>query len=386
VIFILKLAFRNAFRHILRTLLTILSVTIALLAFGLLQTVVNAWYTLPEASSANRLVTRNSISLIFSLPLSYRDRIRKIEGVQRTSYGNWFGGIYREAKNFFPNIAVEPESYLALYPEFLLPEDQKKNFFHNRKACIAGYKTASIYGWEIGDIITLKGTIFPGNWEFTLAGIYRGKGKATDESQFFFHWDYLNETLKKTSPRQADQVGFYVIGITDADSAAKVATAVDDTFKNSLAQTLTETERAFQLGFITMSEAILTAIHLISLVIIIIMMAVVTNTMSMTFRERIHEYATLKTLGFSPWLIFWMIFCESLTITMTGCAIGMALTFPVVKSFGMSSNLYLPAFRVDHGIFSLYLMASLLVGFTASLLPAWRAARITIAEGLRRIG
>ncbi|MGA1875997.1 MAG: ABC transporter permease [bacterium] len=384
--FILKMAFRNAFRHILRTLLTILSATIALLAFGLLQTAVNAWYTVPEASSASRLVTRNSISLIFSLPLSYREKIRKVEGVQRTSYGNWFGGIYRDAKNFFPNIAVEPESYLALYPEFLLPEGQKKNFFHNRKTCIAGYKTASIYGWDIGDNITLRGTIFPGNWEFTLAGIYRGKGKATDESQFLFHWDYLNETLKKTSPRQADQVGFYVIGITDTDSAAKVATAVDDTFKNSLAQTLTETERAFQLGFITMSEAILTAVHLISLVIIIIMMAVVTNTMSMTFRERIHEYATLKTLGFSPWLIFWMIFGESLIITMSGCAIGMVLTFPVVKSFGMSSSIYLPAFRVDHGMFSLYLMASLLVGFTASLLPAWRAARITIAEGLRRIG
>jgi putative ABC transport system permease protein len=253
---IIKLISKNAFRHKLRTFLTVLGVTIAILAFGLLQTAISAWYAGVEASSASRLVTRNSISLIFPLPLSYKDKIRQIEGVKLVSFGNWFGGIYIDEKNFFANYAVEPETYLKLYPEIIIPEDQKKAFSQDRKGAVAGRLLIERYGWKIGDIVTLKGTIFPGNWDFVIRGIYKGRDKTVDESAFFFQWDYLNETMKKTAPLRADQVGWYMIGVTSPGLAADVAVKIDRAFKNSLAETLTETEKAFQLSFISMTEAL----------------------------------------------------------------------------------------------------------------------------------
>src|SRR5512134_1805227 len=177
--FLIKLLFRNAFRHKLRTALTVLGITIAILAFGLLRTVVSAWYAGVEASSASRLVTRNAISLVFLLPASYKDKIRQIEGVKIVSWGNWFGGIYIDEKNFFPNFAVDPATYLELYSEYLLTPEEKKAFLHDRKACVAGRLTAEKYGWKIGDTVTLRGTIFPGNWDFVVRGIYRGRDKGT---------------------------------------------------------------------------------------------------------------------------------------------------------------------------------------------------------------
>ncbi len=385
---IVKLLFRNAFRHKLRTNLTILGITVAILAFGLLRTVVSAWYAGVEASSANRLVTRNSISLIFPLPLSYKDRIQLIEGVDKVSFGNWFGGIYIEEKNFFANFAVEPKSYLELYPEFMLPKDQREAFLRDRKACIAGRKLIEKFGWKIGDTITLKGTIFPGNWEFVLRGIYEGKYKDTDETQFFFHWDYLNETLKKTRIRHGriDKVGFYIIGITDPNMSAEISIAVDNEFKNSLAETLTETEKAFQMGFVSMSEAILIAVQLVSIVIIIIIMAVVANTMAMTTRERFVEYAVFKTLGFGRWRIASLIFGESLFITMIGCALGIVLTFPAVKTFANQMSTYFPVFNISVKTIYLDIIASIIVGIAAAIIPTCRAVNIRIADGLRRIG
>src|SRR5208337_4431021 len=243
--FILKLIFKNAFRHKLRTWLTILGITVAILAFGLLRTVVSAWYAGVEASSATRLVTRNAISLVFALPLSYEEQISHVQGVKIVARANWFGGIYIDEKHFFPNFAVEPKSYLALVPEFLIPPDQQEAFIRDRKAAVAGRKIAEKYHWRIGDTITLKGTIFPGNWEFVLRAIYHGREKSTDETFFLFHWDYLNESLKKTAPHRADQVGFFFIGVTSPGVASEVSQSIDKMFKNSLAETLTETEKAF---------------------------------------------------------------------------------------------------------------------------------------------
>ena len=285
-----KLIIRNAFRHKLRTFLTIVGVAVAILAFGLLRTLVGLWYLGVESSSATRLVTRNAISLVFQLPLSYKDRIRQIPGVSQVSWGNWFGGVYIEEKNFFPNFAVEPASYLNLYPEFILPPDELGTFLRDRKGAVAGRKLAAKYGWEVGDIISLRGTIFPGQYELVLRGIYRGAQKSTDENQFFFHWDYLNETVRRTIPRRADQVGFYMIGVEKPELAAEVSEAIDAGFKNSLAETLTETERAFQMGFVSMTEAIMIAIQAVSYVVIVIIMVVAANTMAMTARERIAEY------------------------------------------------------------------------------------------------
>jgi putative ABC transport system permease protein len=384
--YILKLLLRNAFRHKLRTSLTILSITIAILAFGLLRSFIGAWYAGAEASSASRLVTRNAISLIFPLPLSYKDKIRQIDGVKQFAWGSWFAGLYIDEKNFFANYAIDAKNYMALYPEFILPPDQKKAFLGDRKAFFAGRKLIERYHWRIGDIVTLKGTVYPGNWEFVLRGIYHGRDESTDESLFFFHWDYLNEALKKTAPRRADQVGWYVIEVTDPNRAAEVAQAIDKTFKNSLAETLTETEKSFFLSFISMVGAIIVAIQLVSLVVIIIIVAVAANTMAMTARERIGEYAIFKTLGFRGWRIAGMIVGESLLITMIGCLFGIVLTPPAAKVFGKIVGTYFPTFRVEIETIYMDIGASMLVGLCAAIIPTWRAVKIRIADGLRRIG
>jgi len=384
--YILKLLLRNAFRHKLRTGLTILSITIAILAFGLLRTFIGSWYAGVKASSANRLVTRNAISLIFSLPLSYKDKIRQIDGVKEISYGNWFAGIYKDEKNFFANYAIEAKNYMKLYPEFVVPPDQKEIFLRDRKGCIAGRKLVEQYHWRIGDMIALKSVVYPGKWEFVLRGIYHGTDESTDERVFFFHWDYLNEALKKTAPRRADQVGWYIVEVADPNRAAEVAQAIDKTFKNSLAETLTETEKAFFLSFISMADAIIVAIQLVSFVVIVIIIAVAANTMAMTARERIGEYAIFKTLGFRGWRIAGMIVGESLLITMIGCLIGMAFTPPAAKEFSQLVGTYFPTFRVEMDTIYMDIGAAVLVGLCAAIIPIWRALKIRIADGLRRIG
>lgn len=383
---VLKLIFKNSFRHKLRTFLTILGVSVAILAFGLLRTVIDAWYAGVEASSANRLVTRNAISLIFPLPLSYKEKIRQIEGVKSVSYGTWFGGIYIDEKHFFANYAMEPERYLSIYPEIIMPPEQRAAFYRDRKSAAAGKKLADRYGWKIGDTITLRGTIFPGNWEFILRGIYQGRDQNVDETAFFFHWEYLNETMKKTSPGRADQVGWYMVEIENPNLAADVSVRIDRMFKNSLAETLTETEKAFNLSFISMSEAIILVIQFVSYVIILIIMAVVANTMAMTARERIGEYAVFKTLGFGGFHVAGLIFGESLFITLFGAFIGILITFPVAKIFAQQLSTYFPIFNVDPETVYLDIVAASLVGFSAAIFPTWRALRIRIADGLRRIG
>ena len=384
--FLVKLLIRNAFRHRLRTLLTILGITVAILAYGLLQTVVTAWYAGVNGSSSTRLISRNAVSLVFSLPLAYQERIRHLEGVTGLTYENWFGGVYITEKNFFPNFAVDAKSYFAIYPEFILPPEQKRAFLLDRKGCVAGKKLAERFGWKVGDTVSLKGTIYPGTWEFVVRGIYGGADKSTDESQFFFHWDYLNETLKKTIARRADQVGVYVIGLKNPQSAPEIALAVDATFRNSLAETLTETEKAFQLSFVSMTEAIVVAIRIVSFVVIIIIMVVVANTMAMTARERIGEYAIFKALGFTGYHIAGMVFGESLFITLTGGAIGILLTFPVAAKFGEIMGTFFPVFQVERATLTADIAFCGIVGIIAAVFPTWRAVRIQIADGLRRIG
>lgn len=382
----LKLLIKNSFRHKLRTSLTVLGIAIAVLAFGLLRTVVSAWYAGVEASSATRLITRNSISIIFFLPLSYKEKIRQIPGVKNISYSYWFGGIYISEKNFIPNFAVDAKTVFELWPEFVLAEKQKNDFMRDRKGCVAGKKIAEKYGWKIGDTITLKGTIFPGNWDFVLRGIYHGAYKGTDETQFFFHWDYLNESLKKTDPNRADHVGWYVVGVKHPDLASGVAAAIDKTFKNSLAESITETEKAFQQGFVSMTETIVIAVRLVSFVVIGIIMAVMANTMAMTVRERIGEYAIMKTLGFGGWHIVGLIFGESLFIAAMGCALGIAGTYPAARAFGDAMSTYFPVFNVEKKTIYLDIAATLIVGIVAAVFPAWRAVKLRIADGLRRIG
>ncbi len=383
---ILKVLFRNAFRNKLRTGLTLLGITIAILAFGLLRTLISAWYAGVEASSATRLITRNSVSIIFPLPHFYKDKIQQVNGVKTVSYGTWFGGVYGDEKNFFANFAVEPRSFLEVYPEFILPQNERETFLNEQKGCVIGRKLADRFKWKIGDLVTLKGTIFLGNWDFVVRGIYRGRDKDTDESQFFFHWDYLNEISKKTLPLWADQVGYYIIGVNRPELSGDVAVAIDQLFKNSLAETLTETEKAFQQGFVAMTGAIVMAIQIVSFVVIFIIMAVVANTMAMTTRERIGEYAILKTLGFGGGHITALIFGESLVITILGCLLGVVLTFPATKVISHELGEYFPVFNIERETLYLNLVAALVIAFVSAIIPTRRAIKIRIADGLRRIG
>lgn len=224
---LIKLIVRNTGRHRLRSVLTILGMAVAILAFCLLRTVVDAWYAGVAGASPNRLVTRNAVSLIFPMPISYKQKILQVPGVSKVTYANWFGGVYVDEKQFFPRMAVGAESFFDLFPEFIVPPDQLRAFMNQRNACIAGRKLIDKYGWKIGDAIPLTGNIYPGEWRFVLRGIYRGASKSTDETQFFFRWDYLDEALKKTSPFRSGQAGWYVVQIENPVESQDVSQAID---------------------------------------------------------------------------------------------------------------------------------------------------------------
>ena len=383
---LLRLLLKNAFRHRLRTLLTMFGLIVAVCAFGLLRTIVDAWYNGVDATSSTRLVTRNAISLTFPLPLSYADRIRNVDGVSSVSWSNWFGGVYITERNFFPQFAIEPASYLALYPEFVLNDAERKAFLLDQQGAVVGRKLANQYGWKIGDQIPLRGTIFPGTWTFNLRGIWDGVDAKTDESQMLIHWKLLSETARKRGSQDADYVGVFIVGIDEPSAAPLVAQRIDTLFVNSRAETLTETEKAFQLGFVAMSEAILVAIQAVSVVIIVIIMAVMANTMSMTARERLAEYATLKALGFTPAFIVKLLFGESLVIALIGGGLGLLITLPIAAAFAKAVGTLFPVFIVSPTTMALQVLASVVVGLVAAAWPAWKMSRIDIINGLRHVG
>ncbi len=384
--FILRLLLKNVFRHRLRTLLTMVGLVVAISAFGLLRTIVDAWYAGVDATSSTRLITRSSISLTFPLPMHYGERIRAVEGVSGISWANWFGGVYITERNFFAQFAIDPESYLKLYPEFVVSDAQKGEFMRDRQGCIVGRKLAGKFGWQVGDTIALRGTIYPGTWSFTIRGIYQGKDAKTDEQQMFIHWKRLAEGVRvKGGSTLADYVGVYVVGIRNPDEAPLVSQRIDALFKNSLAETLTETEKAFQLGFVSMSEAILLAVQAVSFIIILIIMAVMANTMTMTARERLAEYATLKALGFPPSFVVKLLFGESLLIAAIGGGLGIALTFPMAKGFVSAVGTLFPIFHVSTTTIGLQVLACAVVGAVSAAWPAWKMSRIDIVQGLRHV-
>ncbi len=381
-----RLLLKNAFRHKLRTLLTMVGLVVAISAFGLLRTIVDAWYAGVEGSSSTRLITRSNISLTFALPLNYAQRLRAVEGVTQVSWSNWFGGVYITERNFFPQFAVDPATYLPMYPEYKIEDAQKLAFLRDRQGVLVGRKLADKFGWKLGDQIPLRGTFYPGTWTFTLRGIWDGADAKTDESQMLMHWAYLNETIRQRASGRADAVGVYIVGIDEPNNAALVSQRIDKMFANSLAETLTETEAAFQLSFVSMSEAILVAVQAVSLIIVVIIMAVMANTMTMTARERLAEYATLKALGFSPGFVVRLIFGESLLIAAIGGLAGLLLTLPLAAVFRSAVGTLFPIFQVSTLTMALQLAAALVVGTVAAAWPAWRMSRIDIVAGLRHVG
>ena len=383
---LIKLILRNTLRHRLRTSLTVVGMAVAILAFCLLRTVVDAWYIGVASAAPDRLITRNAVSLIFPLPIAYRQKLLQVAGVRKVAYGSWFGAVYIDERHFFPRIAIGPEYFFDLYPEFVIAPDQLKAFWRQRNGVIAGRKIVEEYRWKLGDSITLTGNIYPGEWRFVLAGVYRGATKATDETQFMFHWDYLNEKVKQTQFGRADRVGWYVVQIENPVRGAEISQEVDAMFKNSLAETLTETEKAFQMSFVSMTEAIVTAVRVVSFVVIGVILLVLANTMSMTARERMSEYAVLKTLGFGNRFVATLIAGESVLIAVLGGCCGMVLAFPTAAVFSAKLGALLPVFEISRETLLLSFLISWGIGVISALIPAWRATHVRVVEALRHIG
>ena len=383
---IARLLFLNIWRNRGRSLLTFLGLTTSVLAFGLLSTVVEAWYSGAESASKARLITRSALSLIFPLPVSHGERIRQIDGIEAMTVSRWFGGVYKDSRNFFPQFAVDPVSYFIIYPEYILTEEARDRFYRDRRSAIVGRRLAQEHGFEVGDMVTLKGQIFPGQWEFLIAGIYDGKEEKTDTGKMYFHWAYLNEEVKQRKiSRDAYSVGVFITSLQSPERAAEVSMAIDTLFENSAKETHTETEQAFQLGFVAMTEAIVVAIRAVSFVVILIIIAVLANTMSMTARERTSEYATLKALGFPPWQVSGMVLGESMLLALLGGVAGILLTYPVAAIFHDATGTLFRSFFVSTQTNLLQIAAALLTGLVAAAAPMVKVYRIRIVEGLRAI-
>jgi len=384
---VLKLILKNPLRHKLRTFLTLLGIAIAVIAFGLLRTVVTAWYVGVEGSSANRLVTRHAVSFIFPLPYAYRDKILQISGVEEVTFANWFGGVYKDKNNFFARIAADPETIFDVYPEFVVDKKELETFKKERNACIVGEGIAKQYGFKIGDIITIEGDIYPGRWDFVVRGIYKPKFKSTDASGMYFHWNYVNERMREEMPEREGDVGWYIVKIKDPSKTASISNQIDALFKNSTAETKTEDERSFQQGFIASSGAIITSMNVISFVIIGIIMLVLGNTMIMSARERTREYAVFKALGFSAKHLIGLIMGESLMIAAVGGGLGLFLTFPIVAGFEqVIPKGFFPVFQIETITIILAISAAVLIGIVSAIFPIHRALNTKIIDGFRFVG
>ncbi|MDF1545271.1 MAG: FtsX-like permease family protein [bacterium] len=382
---ILKIVARNARRHLLRTSLTVIGLAIAVMSFAVIRTFVLAWYSQADATSPNRLIVINKVSLGFSLPLSYYGKIAGLEGVTGISWAQWFGGHYVDESNFFPQFAVDQNSYLELYPEFIVKESEMEAFRQQRNAAIVGRKLADRFGWSTGDKIQLVGTIYPGDWDFLIAGIYDGETELIDESQFIFRWDYIDETMKQESPARSGYVGSFVVQIEDPSQSAVMCDRIDALFANSSYESLSQTEKAFQLSFVAMGRSLVTGTEVISILVIGIILLVLTNTMAMTARERISEYAVMKTLGFRPFHIVGQILGESLLLATIGGLLGLGLTMLLTPIIALALGTFFPIFKVAPVTLVLGFLAAILVGFFAALFPGIKAVRTSIVDGLRII-
>ncbi len=382
---ILRLVLLNAFRHKLRTGLTIAGIAAAILAFGLLRTVISAWYAGVAQAAPDRLVARSRISITFTLPVSQKERIARVPGVLGVTHGNWFGGVYKDPKNFFAQVALEGAESFAFFPEYVVAPEALQAFAAERNAAIVGRALVDRFGWKLGDVVRLQGTIYPGDWDFVVRGIYEGREAGTDDGQFFFNYQYIEQRMIEEAPGRSGQIGWWIIKIDDPARAAAVSKTIDDEFRNSADETLTETEAAFQQSFVAMAGTIILALRVISFLVVGIILLVAGNTMAMTARERISEYAVLKTLGFGPGRVVGLLAGESLLIAALGGALGILLMFPVLGGVGVALAAWFPAFPIRGETFALAAAAALAVGALAAVFPSWRAIRLPIAQGLRRI-
>jgi putative ABC transport system permease protein len=371
----------NLFRKKLRTTLTIGSFAVALFLFGLLSVVRGAFNQGVDVAGADRLIVINKTSLIQPLPISYDDRILHIPGVKRVTFDSWFGGVYQEEKNFFPQFAIDPDNQRQVFPELAVPEDQWKAFVEDRQGAIAGAQTAKRFGWKVGDRIPIKATIFGGEtWEFNLRGIYTAAREGDDLTQFWFHNKYLDERRTFTK----GQVGWYTVKLDNSDKAVGVAKTIDDMFANSPYETKTETEKAFAMSFAKQAGNIEFLILVIGAVVFFTLLLVTGNTMAISVRERMGELAVLKAVGFGDRFVLFFILGESLLISSVGGIIGLALCKLLTLS-GDPTGGFFPFFQLSAFAILLGFVVSLLVGILAGILPATSAMRLRVVSALRKV-
>jgi putative ABC transport system permease protein len=381
----LPLVWRNLLRRKIRTIFTVLSIFVAFVLFGVLMAIRAAFSFGVELAGQDRLMVIDKISLIQPLPLSYMGRIAQVEGVKDVSHANWFGGYYQEVGNQFATMAVEPESWLRMYPEFDVPADQKKAWLEDRTGALVGADTMKKYGWKVGDRVPIQGTIFRrpdgGPWEFTIRAVYDSKQKGTDKTNFWFHWDYLNETVQSAAFH--DQVGWYVIKVDDPDHSADIAGRIDALFANSPVETKTSTEKAFVSDFAKQIGDIGSIMIAIVAATMFTILLVSANTMAQSIRERTSELAVLKTLGFGDGRVLSMVLLESCVIAIVGGALGLALSYAIISQ-GDPTHGLLPAFFFPPKDIVIGAALVLTLGLLAGLLPAWQAGRLRIVDALRR--
>lgn len=378
------LIFANLFRKKLRLTLTIGSFAVALFLFAFLAVVRGAFNRGADIAGADRLVIINRISIIQPLPLAYRDKILRIPGVKAITHNNWFGGVYQEEKNFFPQFAIDVENQRQVIPELVVPDDQWQNFLKDRQGAIAGAKTAKRFGWKVGDRIPIKNSLFgAGNlWEFNLDGIYHSERVGGDESQFWFQWDYFEERMPQSFK---GNIGWYVLKLENPDDAVRVAKSIDDMFANSSFETKTETESAFAASWVKQFGNIQFLIMTIGSVVFFTLLLVTGNTMAISVRERVAELAVLKAIGFSDRSVLFFVLAEALTIALVGGLFGLGLALLAVPALGAALNGLLPTLVLSPQILSLGLAAALLVGIISGLLPGIGAMRMRVVNALRRV-
>jgi putative ABC transport system permease protein len=376
----LPFIFRNLLRKKTRTILTIGSIAVALFLYGLLVTIETALNAGVDVAGVDRLIVRNKISLIMPLPLSYQERLRQIDHVTEATFATWFGAVYQEPKNFFPQFAIDAETYRTVFPEFRMPQDQWQAFLADREGAVVGRLTADRFGWKVGDRIPLQGTIWTGTWEFNIRAIYEGSRQGDDESQFWFHWKYLEERR----PWGKGTVGWYTVKVDDPDNSVAVSKTIDETFANSANETSTETEQAFAAGFAKQIGNIRLLILSIGAVVLFTLLLVTGNTMAMAVRERVPELGVLKTLGFGDRTVLFLVLSESLVIALVGGSIGVGLA----KFFTMGGDPtggMLPVFYLSPGEMLVGILIALFVGLAAGAIPALTAMNLRIVDALRRV-
>lgn len=379
----LPVVLANFRRHRLRTILTILSVLVAFLLFGYLSAITKAFSMGVDIAGEDRLVVRHKVSIIQLLPESYEQDMESIDGVANATAFTWFGGIYQDPKNFFAQIATDPEEMWDIYPEYVLDEESLARFNATRTGAVVGRQTADRYGFEVGDRVPIQATIWQPRdgtqtWTFEIVGIYEAAEKGADDSQFFFRQDYLEE-----NSYTGGQVGWYVMKIDDPDRSVELAETVDETFANSPAETKTETEGAFIQAFADQVGNIGAIVTAILSAVFFTILLVAGNTMAQAVRERTRELGVLKALGFSDGAVLALVLIESTIIAIVGGAIGLGIAWALIAQ-GDPTGGALPLFYFPIRDLGLGAVFVLLLGIAAGLLPAIQAMRLNTVEALRR--